>query len=431
MDEAEIKTLADVLRPNAGISYGIVQPGTPLGGGVPIIRVSDVKNGRIATESPLRVHPDIEAKHQRTRLKGGELLITIVGSVGEMAIVPVELSGWNVARAIAVLPIREDIGADWVKLALSLPEVRSQIDSRLNTTVQATLNLRDLAELPVFLPPLEVRTPIIDCIGAIERKIELNRSTNETLEAMAKAIFKDWFIDFGPTRAKMEGKEPYLASELWALFPDRLNADDVPDGWKNACAAELIEFNPPAQLKPGMIAPYLDMAALPISGSQTQPPIMREFASGTKFQNGDALLARITPCLENGKAAFVQNLPDKMVGWGSTEFIVMRARPPMPKSYAYILARSASFKEKAIQSMSGTSGRQRVQLDQLAQHTVVCPTDEIAEAFGGIVEPFFDSIAARSIETAHLSSMRDLLLPKLMSGEIRLKDAEKAVEAVM
>src|SRR5262249_30183157 len=134
-----------------------VQPGAYASDGVPIVRVSDIRNGRLYTHAPLRVGADIEQQYARTRLTGGELLITIVGTVGETAIAPKEVAGWNVARAVAVLPIREDIGPYWVQLALKAPSVRALIDSRLNTTVQATLNLGDLALLPILLPPPKER----------------------------------------------------------------------------------------------------------------------------------------------------------------------------------------------------------------------------------------------------------------------------------
>src|SRR5580700_5197085 len=118
MSEVPSVELAQLIDPDRSISYGIVQPGSPFANGVPIVRVSDVRNGQISILKPLRVHHAIEAQYSRTRLRGGELLITIVGTVGETAIVPQSLAGWNVARAIAVLPIRGDVGAYWVQLAL-------------------------------------------------------------------------------------------------------------------------------------------------------------------------------------------------------------------------------------------------------------------------------------------------------------------------
>ena len=191
----------------------------------------------------------------------------------------------------------------------------------------------------------------------------------------------------------------------------------------------VIRFNPSERLERGQPAPYLDMAALPTSGPWPDAAISRPFSSGSRFRNGDALLARITPCLENGKAAFVQDLTDGIVGWGSTEFIVMRAHAPIPAEYAYLIARDPAFKEQAVRSMTGTSGRQRVQVDSLAEFVVTKPSADVAYKFGTIVRPYFSMIAANARQSDSLAATRDLLLPKLMSGEIRVKDAENAAEA--
>jgi type I restriction enzyme S subunit len=201
----ETVSLSSLLEPGRRISYGIVQPGSPVENGVPIIRVSDIRDGRISTDSPLRVAPEIKEAHSRTRLRGGELLLTLVGTVGEAAVVSKELAGWNTARAVAVIPVRKEVGAYWVQLALSSPEVRARIGSRLNTTVQATLNLGDVAELPIVLPSPKEREAISAILGTLDDKIELNRRMSETLEAMARALFKSWFVDFDPVRAKTKG----------------------------------------------------------------------------------------------------------------------------------------------------------------------------------------------------------------------------------
>ncbi|WP_295392007.1 hypothetical protein [uncultured Thiodictyon sp.] len=185
---------------------------------------------------------------------------------------------------------------------------------------------------------------------------------NETLAAMAQALFKDWFVDFGPTRAKQEGLEPYLTPELWSLFPERLDAEGTSEGWRRCALEDIVDVNPTEPLKKGTAAPYLEMSALPTRGSITEPAVLREFTWGMRFRNGDTLFARITPCLENGKTAFVQSLID------------------------------------------------------------------VWSAFGAIIEPLFQRIRANGEESRTLAQTRDLLLPKLMSGEIRVKDAERTIE---
>ena len=281
----------------------------------------------------------------------------------------------------------------------------------------------------VRLPPLAEQRAIAEILSALDDKIELNRCMNETLEAMARAIFDDWFVDFGPTCAKMEGREPYLAPEVWRLFPDSLseaNGMEIPTGWRMAALPEIVEINPKRQLKKGQLAPYLDMAHMPTKEHAPSHVPGRPTGSGTRFANGDTLLARITPCLENGKTAYVDFLPTDGVGWGSTEYIVLRPRPPLPDEFAYCLARNSRFREFAIQSMTGTSGRQRVPPAALSKFVLPVPPTPVAEAFGRVVRPLLMRAGKAVRESVSAAATRDALLPRLLSGQLGLGDAEKA-----
>ncbi len=279
------------------------------------------------------------------------------------------------------------------------------------------------------LPPLSEQRAIARILGTLDDKIELNRRMNETLEEMARTLFKSWFVDFDPVRAKIEGRYhrgeslPGLSSDLYNLFPDRLvdsELGEIPEEWEVKALEEVVKLNPPEPMKRGTVAHYLDMASLPTSGSGPSSPILREFKSGTRFRNGDTLLARITPCLENGKTAFVQSLAAGTAGWGSTEFIVMRAIPPVPSEYTYLLARDAAFREHAIQSMTGTSGRQRVQVDALAPYLLPYPPAEIWAELKALVSPLFAQIEFNRQESLVLAAQRDALLPGLVSGGVRV-----------
>jgi type I restriction enzyme S subunit len=173
------------------------------------------------------------------------------------------------------------------------------------------------------------------------------------------------------------------------------------------------------------------MANMPTRGHTPDDVVGRPFGSGMRFKNGDTLVARITPCLENGKTAYVDFLHDEEVGWGSTEYIVLRPQPPLPPEFAYCLARSNEFRDFAIQSMTGSSGRQRVPAESLGHYFVVTPRQEIAERFGQTVGPLFERASRAARESRALASLRDALLPKLISGELRVKEAERLVEAAV
>jgi type I restriction enzyme S subunit len=400
--------------------------------GIPVIRGSNLSLGvsRFVSDEFVYVSRQTAERLVRSQARPNDIIFTKKGTIGQTGLVPnltkfpkYVLSS-NQMRLRVNTSIAEPLFVYYYVSQIS--SVLKVIQDSEATGVPKT-NLTYFRTFPIKLPPLQEQREIALMLGALDDKIELNRRMNETLEAMARAIFKDWFVDFGPVRAKAEGRAPYLASEIWSLFPSCLDGEDKPEGWEWGTVCDLVTFNPPERIASGSISSYLDMAALPTSGSWPNVPIARPFASGSKFRNGDALLARITPCLENGKAAFVQCLNDDQVGWGSTEFIVMRARAPLPGAFAYILARYPAFKAHAVRSMTGTSGRQRVQVDSLGTFPMAKPSESVATAFDDVVTPWFDMIAANSRESETLAALRDLLLPKLMSGEIRVKDAEKAV----
>ena len=139
-------------------------------------------------------------------------------------------------------------------------------------------------------------------------------------------------------------------------------------------------------------------------------------------------MARITPCLENGKTAYVDFLQDGIVGWGSTEYLVMRPLHPFPEEFAYYLARSDAFREFAIQSMTGTRGRQRVAVAALLQFPLPMPSFSIAREFGNLVRPLIARAGAAARETRTLAALRDTLLPKLISGNIRIHNTKRQTE---
>ncbi|MBU0500944.1 MAG: restriction endonuclease subunit S [Gammaproteobacteria bacterium] len=198
----------------------------------------------------------------------------------------------------------------------------------------------------------------------------------------------------------------------------------IPRGWIVRAMPECVEVNPSRLLKRGTIAQYLDMANVPTNSARVQNVVAREFSSGSKFRNGDTLLARITPCLENGKTAFVDFLNGDEVGWGSTEFIVLRPKNGLPEPFAYFLCRHPEFRAFAIAQMAGTSGRQRVPNDCFGGYQLVEPTKPVSIEFGRLSGAVLNQIKALDEEAKTLASLRDTLLPKLLSGELSVESVE-------
>jgi len=307
------------------------------------------------------------------------------------------------------------------------------ISQMTGTSGRQRVPIESLRHLEVDVPSLPEQRAIAHILGTLDDKIELNRRMNKTLEAMARAIFKSWFVDFDPVRAKADGRQPVGMDPATAsLFPDAFEDSPlgkVPEGWAASPMSEVVEINPRRSLKKGTVAPYLDMKGMPTRGHRPDSWTMRALGSGTKFRNGDTLMARITPCLENGKTAFVDFLDEGEVGWGSTEFIVLRPRPPLPLEYGYYLARSDDVRTHAILNMTGSSGRQRVPPECLDHLLIPVPPAGVAKRFGELVQPLMAMITSNCEQSATLASIRDALLPKLLSGEIRVPDAEKCLES--
>ena len=423
-DEWETVPLDSLIEPNRGISYGIVQPGVAVVDGVPIVRVSDVRDGRIAVSDPLRVAPLVEAAYARTRLTGGELLLTLVGTVGEAAVVPTSLAGWNTARAVAVIPVRKEIGAYWVKLALQAPGVREIIDSRLNTTVQATLNLGDVARLPIVLPPVRERRAIAHILGTLDDKIDLNRRMSETLEAMARALFKSWFVDFDPVRAKAEGRDPGLPKPLADLFPARLVDSvlgEIPEGWGVGCVDDDFELTM-GQSPPGETYNEREQGLPFFQGSTDfgfRFPTRRIYCTApTRLaKRGDTLISVRAPVGDINMSA-----ENCAIGRG----VAAARHKTGSRSYTYQFMRSLEevfARFEAEGTVFGSIGKKDF-------HAVTCvvPPRDIVIAFERRLSSVDSRVEVNEQEARTLAAVRDTLLPKLISGKLRVGDTDGFVE---
>ena len=314
--------------------------------------------------------------------------------------------------------------------ALGLPEMNS--DSAV-----PGLN-RDAAHaVSVKVPSEGEQRSIASVLSAFDDRIELNRRMCETLEEMAQALFKSWFVDFDPVRAKMDGRWhkgeslPGLPAHLYDYFPDDLVDSElglIPAGWCIGPLSEAIEVNPNTKSDQSEQHRYVAMASIPTDGPFVRERVYRDKATGCRYRNGDALVARITPCLENGKTAYVDFLDHDEVGCGSTELLVLRARAPWPPESSYLLARQQHFRDYAVANMVGSSGRQRVSAEVIGQFRTVLPPDGLMSAVASTLTSVFRRGSEAAFQSVRLQDLREALLPKLISGEVRLPETLHAVE---
>lgn len=394
--------------------------------GVPLITAKVIKAGRIEEPTEFIAGEAYDAWMRRGIPRAGDVVLTTEAPLGEVA----QLGNARVALAQRVVTLRGKAGLldnTFLRYLLQTDEMQAQLAARATGTTVLGIKQSELRKVEIALPPIDLQRGSASLLASLDDRIALLRETNATLEAIAQALYKSWFVDFDPVRAKSQGLAPAGMDEATAaLFPDSFEesaSGPLPRGWRTLTLAEAFEINPSRILRKGVEAKYLEMAGVPTSGHCADTISVRAFGSGTKFRNGDTLLARITPCLENGKTAFVDFLEGDEIGWGSTEFIVLRPKAPLSEYTAYLLCRHAPFREFAERSMSGTSGRQRVQNDVLATFRIAVPSPAVAESFGALVCPLQQAITSNHSMAATLGALRDALLPRLISGQLRLPDA--------
>jgi type I restriction enzyme S subunit len=289
------------------------------------------------------------------------------------------------------------------------------------------LNREAAHSITICLPSLPEQRAIAGVLSALDDKIELNRRMNATLEAMARALFRDWFVDFGPTRAKMQGRPPYLAPEIWSLFPDRLDNEGKPEGWEMGTLGDVAE-SPRRGVKPSEIpedTPYIGLEHMPrrsIALSEWEGA-GKVTSNKSAFRKGEFLFGKLRPYFHKVGVAPVD-------GICSTDIVVVRPKRKEWLAYTLACISSDDFVEFTNAASTGTK-MPRTSWNAMSTYETCLGTEEVAAAFNHLVAPMIESIIANIHESRTLAQTRDLLLPRLMSGEIRVAEAEKIVEEAL
>lgn len=347
----------------------------------------------------------------KSKVIPGDILMNKIANAGSVYHMPNLKS--PVSLGMNLFLIRTNDQVDQTFLFYYMRAKEDYIKTFSAGSVTKTITKEAVRNLDITIPEsLQEQKAIAEVLSSLDDKIELNLQMNKTLEEMAMALYKHWFVDFGPFQ---DGE--FIDSEL----------GKIPKGWEVKKLGDLIDLNPKLKLTKGSIASFVEMKVLPINAMSVSNIQVKEFKGGSKFQNKDILFARITPCLENGKCAFVDFLKDQEVAFGSTEFLILRADKTTSSYWVYCLARYDDFRRFAISTMVGTSGRQRVQNEPFLKLKLASPKSSVYQNFNKIVEPWFQRIRINTLENQTLTKTRDTLLSKLISGEVRVKEVEKEV----
>ncbi|OYV61380.1 MAG: hypothetical protein B7Z71_04755 [Acidocella sp. 21-58-7] len=401
--------------------------------GIPAIMPANIGDNRINENGIARIRESDAIRLERYRVKPGDIVYSRRGDVERRALIRVREDGWLCGTGCLRVSLGNSVtDPAYAAFYLDHPAVREWIVRHAHGATMPNLNTEILSNCPFVLPPIEEQKYIATTLSALDDKIELNRQMNETLEAMARAVFKDWFVDFGPTRAKAEGRPPYLAPDLWSLFPDRLDDEGKPEGWIGGCLRDV------ADLRNGFAFKSSDWQedGVPVVKIGSVKPAVVDLTQ----------VSFVSAELASERATFRLNVGDVLVGLtgyvGETGRVPPTENPPLLNQrvarfsasggfspFVFSCVRDPAFKIFAEGKGHG-SAQANVSTRDLLSYPIGCAEAPLIAAYNEIAAPLYEKSLSNLGEMSTLAATRDLLLPKLMSGEIRVQDAETALAAV-
>ena len=433
--------LANLCDPEGGIQTGpfgsqlhqedYVQIGTP------IVTVEHLGENRILHEGVPRVSDADRDRLARYMLRKGDIVFSRVGSVDRRALVRDEEDGWMFSgRCLRVRPDPTKIDSQYLSYFFGLPSFKEHIRAIAVGATMPSLNTSLLSDVVIPHPSgIHEQRAIAHILGTLDDKIELNRRMSETLESVARALFKSWFVDFDPVRNKIEIRDEIVPKRNADLFPNLLKNSEIgeiPAGWKVGTFGDLVEVlrdqenpleSPDTWFRHFSIPAFDD-------GRWPKEELGKSIKSlKLRVPPGVVLLSKLNPEIE--RVWLVDVLPSERAVC-STEFLVLHPRPPAGRAFAYCLARSPVFRQQLEGLVTGTSkSHQRAQAASIIGLPVVRPEAAPVEMFELKAGPLLDRTLKCLRESQALTALRDALLPRLISGRLRVKDAAKLVASVV
>lgn len=437
-----IVRIADLLSEDRGISVGVMYPGTHDPLGVPLIKAGDLANNRINRKPDFRITLEKHHEYRRTEFQGGEILLSLVGDVGRCAIVPTEMIGWNSARATALIRLADPSDAAFLRLCILSAPIQHLMNAWSTTTVQATLNLKEIRQIPIPWPPKTVRNRITEIAGSIDEKIELNRQMNETLEAMARRLFKSWFVDFDPVHAKARLRRehpelsnaelsrlalPNMAPEIAELFPDRFEDSTmgpIPKGWRfellSGVSDVFIGKTPPRKEAKWFSSSSSDIPWMSIRDLGSSGLFIRETS---EFLTEEAVNKFNIRRIPSGTVVFSFKLTVGRVAITDVEmlsneaiahFLIPEKAERINSEYLYCYLRSFNHERMGSTSSIATA----VNSKMVKAIPILIPPYLLVKAFKQYTHSAMFRIKRLQEESRELQRIRDRLLPRLLSGEL-------------
>lgn len=421
-----VRSIEDVcLRVTSGGTPSRREPGFYENGAWPWVKTQELQDKWIDNTEE-SITDEAVARSSAKVLPENTILVAMYGAtVGQLGLLRRAMTCNQACSALIVDPTQ----ADFRFLFFQLLHARTELKSLATGAAQQNLSGAVIKSLRFPFPPLSGQRAIAHILGTLDDKIELNRRMSETLEATARALFKSWFVDFDPVRAKAEGRDPGLPKLLADLFPSRLVSSqlgDVPDGWEAGTFDDLVELlrdkENPIQSPDTTFQHY----SIPAFDDGQQPKNERGEAiksQKSRVPPGVVLMSKLNPEIERVWLVDVQP-NDRAVC--STEFLVMRPRPSIGRAFVYCLARSSGFRQALEGLVTGTSkSHQRARADAVLGLSVVRPRLTIVEEFERQAGSLLERAAVCRRESESHAALRYALLPKVISGELRVLDEQR------
>jgi type I restriction enzyme S subunit len=394
--------------------------------GKPVIKIAEIKGG-ISGQTKFTEQVFDESVHVRA----GDLLFSWSGQPETSIDVfwwrgP---DGWLNQHSFRVTPIEAINPTFFFYLLRYLKSNFVGIASNKQTTGLGHVTKRDLEGIEVGFPTPDEQHAIAHVLGTLDDKIELNRRMNETLEAMARALFKSWFVDFDPVHAKAEGRDTGLPADIAALFPDSFEDSElgeIPQGWGLRALSNYASLNPEVWsrgTRPDVIR-YVDLSNTKwghIDSIVVYQALQAPSRAQRALRPGDTVVGTVRP--GNGSYALISD--DGLTG--STAFAVLRPLEAVYTEYVYLAAVAAENIER-LSHLADGGAYPAVRPDTVAETSVIGPGRGILPEFSHLAEPIFRRIACNERESWTLANTRDSLLSKLISGDLRLRDVHQSRE---
>ena len=395
--------------------------------GVPLITARIVKDGRIMTPTEFIASKSYDSWMNRGLPEPGDVVMTTEAPLGEIA----QINSCKVALGQRLITLRgkpDLLNNTYLKFAMQAAFVQNQLKARSTGTTVLGISQRELRKVEIPLPPLPEQRRIAHILGTLDEKMELNRQMNETLEATARAIFKSWFVDFDPVKAKMEGrKPPYIDTETAALFPSAFQDSPrgkIPEGWEVGTLGKIAK-NVRRSVKASEIDSsegFIGLEHMPrrnIALSQWQ--IDAEIASNKyRFKKGEILFGKLNPHFHKVGVAPID-------GICSTDILIIQPIDAEWFGVVLSLVSSDNFVAYTKAFSKGTT-LPRTNWNDISRYKIALPKIEIAQKYTEFIQPIIKRIIENIHQSHTLAQTRDTLLPKLLSGEIRVDDAVEILE---